>query len=81
MKQEEIEPYWTKVAKDQLEGRTIKEVRYLTEEEMENIGWDSRCVVMILDNGNVVFPSSDDEGNSAGSLFTMDKENPTLPVI
>lgn len=81
MKEHEIEPYWTKVAKDQLEGRTIVAVRYLTLDEMEGIGWYSRCVVMILDDGNIIYPSQDDEGNNAGSLFTTDSENNILPVI
>ena len=48
---------------------------------MNNLGWYSRCVVMILDNGTVVYPSQDDEGNGAGSLFTNDYKNPVLPVI
>ena len=76
-----IEKHWVEVAQDQLKGRTIKEVRYLTEDEMNNLGWYSRCVVMILDNGTVVYPSQDDEGNGAGSLFTNDYKNPVLPVI
>ncbi len=81
MKKNEVEPYWTKVAKDVLEGRTIKKVRYLTEKEMESLGWYSRCVVMILDNGTIVYPSADDKGNEAGVLFTTNEDEPTLPVI
>ena len=37
--------------------------------------------VMQLDDGNLVYPSQDDEGNGAGALFTNDKKNPTLPVL
>ncbi len=78
---DKIESRWTKIAKDQLEGRTIKKVRYMTVSEMEDLGWYSRCVVMILDDGNIVYPSRDDEGDDAGSLFTMSNKEPTLPVI
>jgi hypothetical protein len=48
---------------------------------MENLGWYERCVVMILDDGNMIYPSSDDEGNNAGALFTCDPDQPTLPVL
>ena len=51
------------------------------QEEAEALGWSSRSVVMILDNGNIIYPSMDDEGNNAGALFTMNEDNPTLPVI
>lgn len=77
----EIEDRWTKIAQKQLEGRKIVKVRYLSDKEQESLGWYKRCVVMQLDDGNLIFPSSDDEGNEAGSLFTNDKTNPTLPVL
>ncbi len=60
---------WTKVAKDRLEGRTIVDVRYLSKKETENMGWYQRPVVMQLDDGSMIFPSQDDEGNDAGTLF------------
>lgn len=77
----QTEQRWTKIAKDMLEGRTIKKVRYLSVSEMEDLGWYNRCVVIVLDDGNIIYPSRDDEGNDAGSLFTMNSDNPTLPVI
>lgn len=81
MAKDETEKRWTKIASDQLLGKKIVKVRYLTEAEMEAMGWYSRCVVMQLDDGNLIFPSRDDEGNDAGSLFTNDKDNSVLPVI
>lgn len=72
---------WTEIAKKQLLGRRIVDVRYLTEEEAGDLGWGSRCVVMILDDGNIIYPSCDDEGNAAGSLFTNNEDNPVIPVI
>lgn len=77
-----ISDRWTQYAQEHLKGRTIKDVRYMTEEEMENLGWDRKALVMILDNGSIIYPSADDEGNDAGALFgnTTDKEL-TFPVI
>jgi hypothetical protein len=73
--------FWIDEAKKQLLNRKIVDVRYLTIEEMENLGWYERCVVMILDDGNMIYPSQDDEGNGAGALFTCDPNQPTLPVL
>lgn len=64
-----------------LVGRKIKSVRYLSAEEAENLGWYSRSVVIELDNGTLIWPSSDDEGNNAGALFTTDQRADTIPVI
>lgn len=79
--QKDITKHWTDIAKKQLLNRKIVDVRYLTDEEVENLGWYEKCVVMVLDDGNMIFPSQDDEGNGAGALFTCDSANPTLPVI
>lgn len=81
MANKDIEKRWTKIASDQLLGKKIAKVRYMSEEEMESLGWYSRCVVIQLDDGNLIFPSKDDEGNDAGSIFTMNEENSVLPVI
>jgi hypothetical protein len=51
------------------------------DEEMESLGWDERSIVLILDDGNMIFPSSDDEGNQAGALFTNNPDHPTLPTL
>lgn len=76
-----LETYWTGIAQAQLLGRKIVQVRYLSHEEADDLGWYERCVVIQLDDGNLILPSSDDEGNSAGALFTNNKANPTLPVL
>lgn len=73
--------FWTDVAKKQLLNRKIVDVRYLLPEEMESLGWYESCVVMVLDDGNMIYPSQDDEGNGAGALFTCNPDQPTLPVI
>ncbi len=77
----ETESRWTTIAEKQLKGKTIVKVRYMTIKEAYAMGWDQRPVVMQLDDGNLIIPSSDDEGNNAGSLFTQDKTDNILPVI
>lgn len=73
---------WEKTANDLLAGRKIVRARYLTRKESEDVGFDGdRVVVLELDNGLLVYPSRDDEGNGAGALFTTDEKTPTLPVL
>jgi hypothetical protein len=79
--QKDYTKFWTDIAKKQLLNRKIVDVRYLTDEEIEGLGWDEKAIVMILDDGNMIYPSSDDEGNSAGALFTCNSDQPTLPVL
>ena len=58
-----------------LSGKKIVEVRRLTNQEMENTGWYSNPLVLILDDGSLLFPQSDDEGNNGGALVHYaDKE-------
>lgn len=64
-----------------LEGKTIKEVRYMTQEEQDLYHWDSKAVVIFFTDGSYIFPSSGDEGNSPGSLFTSIDSLSTIPSI
>lgn len=70
---------WNKISQDVLQGRTIVEVRYLNDEEMEDIGWSSRPICFVLDNGTYCTLSCDDEGNDGGVLFY--NENGVLPTL
>ena len=72
---------WTKEASDLLVGRKIVRVRYMTQEECDHLGWNAKGIVIHLDDGNLIYPSRDDEGNDAGALFTNNDELPTIPVI
>ena len=82
-KYEETVKKWTEKASALLVGRTIKSIRYLTKEEYTNLGWYASPIVLELDNGALLFPSSDDEGNNAGALFGQgaDGSELTFPVI
>lgn len=54
-------------------GRKIVAVRHMTETELDAAGWESRSVpVIVLDNGDKIYPSCDEEGNGPGELFVTD---------
>lgn len=71
---------WNAVAAKRLVGRTIVAVSYMTLEEAEEMGWSSRPVVLQLDNGDLIFPQADDEGNDGGALSTNDGVLPVLSM-
>jgi hypothetical protein len=79
VQQKEMIEKWDKVSQDVLKGRTIVEVRYLNDEEMEMMGFYKRPVCFFLDNGVSCILSSDDEGNDGGVLFYG--ENGVLPTL
>lgn len=68
-------------AKKLLQGRTITDVRYLSTEEAKELMWDKKCIVLHLDDGNLIYPSMDDEGNNGGALFTNDDNVPVIGTI
>jgi hypothetical protein len=76
----DTEKRWTEIAKAQVLGRRIVAVRYMTEAEAKEYDWYNRPVVLVLDDGNKLIPSADDEGNNGGAIFT-DKEPGVLPVM
>ncbi len=72
---------WITRTASALVGRTITAVRYLSTEEANDLGWYSRCVVLILDDGTQLYPAADDEGNNAGALFTTLADLDIIPVV
>ena len=70
---------WNMKAKEVLEGKTIVEVRYMNDQEMEMMGWYSRPICFFLSDGTCCMLSSDDEGNDGGVLFY--DENGVLPTL
>ncbi len=52
-----------------IEGKTITSVRPMTSKEQEAEGWHNATIVLELDDGTLLYPSSDDEGNNGGALF------------
>jgi|TARA_R100000482_G_scaffold75321_1_gene29106 hypothetical protein len=58
-------------------GKKIKEVRYLTQKELEDEGWEyaiDPVPVLILTGGGRIYPSCDPEGNGGGMLFGTTKD-------
>lgn len=80
---DDLEASWIDDANKHLLGRTITSIRYLSEQEAEEFDWLSRPVVLQLNDGTVIYPGGDDEGNTGGALFgqSPDGEPWTLPVI
>lgn len=70
---------WNMKAKAVLEGKTIVEVRYMNDQEMEMMGWYSRPICFFLNDGTCCMLSSDEEGNDGGVLFY--DENGVLPTL
>ena len=52
-----------------LVGRTIVGVRYLDASETDLLGIVHQPVCLQLDDGALLWPMADDEGNDAGVLF------------
>lgn len=73
---------WNKIATEKLVGRTIVKAEYMSEDDQHQHGWDHRPVILYLDDGSMIYPSQDDEGNDGGSLFGQGtKGDWQLPVL
>lgn len=74
----EILKKWN-LAAHALVGRTITAASYMSDKEMEEMGWDQRALVLRLDNGTTLIPMQDDEGNGPGAISASD--GATYPVL
>lgn len=64
-----------------LVGKTVKGVRYLTNEEMEDLMWSKNPLVIEFTDGTVMLPMMDDEGNDGGSLHYQNADGTESDVI
>jgi hypothetical protein len=65
-------------------GRKIVDVRSLSKKVIEKEGWEYspyNSICLVLDDGSIIYPSQDEEGNGPGSFFAMDKELETAYYI
>jgi len=53
----------------------------MTEAEQTESMWGGRAVVLELDNGLLIYPACDPEGNGPGALFTTDSADGVIPPI
>ena len=81
MNREQLDNYWVDIAKSLLLNKRIVNVRYLTQEEADDMGWSERTVAFQTQDGLWFFPSRDDEGNGGGALFTSHDKEGCLPVM
>ena len=73
--------YWTDKVATILEGRTIVGIEYMPEEEAKDMGWHKAPIMIHLDDGGILVPSMDDEGNDGGAMVTNYLHLGTIPVI
>ncbi len=75
--------HWTSEAGRILLNKKIVQVRYMTDQEQQAFGWNHKAVVLQLEDGTLVFPSRDDEGNDAGALHYLKQgeQDYCLPVL
>ena len=68
---------YTSNIRKHLIGRTITDVKWLSADESKRLmDWDYQPCEIFLDNGTILTPGADDEGNNAGVIFTNIKEIP-----
>jgi len=75
------EKQWISLITKHLVGRTISKVRYMTDKEVEEFGWYGKALVIKLDNGHLLWLSTDDEGNGPGAMYTTFDQLQIIPVI
>ena len=51
-------------------------IRHMTDEELDYQGWDGNEPIMVLelDDGSILYPSKDYEGNDGGAIFGRTKD-------
>ena len=66
-------------------GRKIVDVINLSKDIVEAEGWENTpyaCIGLLLDDGNIIYPSQDSEGNGPGALFGKNvKENISVFIM
>ena len=74
--------YWQDLVNKHLVGKYITKVQWLNPKDSKKLlGWDYQPCEIHLNDGTIITPSADDEGNNAGALFTNIQELPCCPVF
>jgi hypothetical protein len=61
-----------------LKGRRLIAIRPMTRAEQKREFWDRPAMVIVLDDGSLIYPSQDEEGNGPGTLFGFQKGKTTI---
>jgi hypothetical protein len=65
-------------------GLTVKEVRMMTDLELDAEGWSKSWgnfpVAIIFEDGSKIYASSDPEGNDAGCIFGLTKDGESIII-
>ena len=73
---------WTAKISNFLVGKTVRHIRYMTAQEVDDLGWTKSNIVIEFDDGHWLVPMMDDEGNDAGALWSSEgKQLSIIPVI
>jgi len=62
-------------------GKTIKDVRYMTDAELKENDWHEAGIVLILEDGHILYPLSDNYEESPGALGTSFKKIPIIETL
>ncbi len=65
--------FWDDKVKNLLLGKKIILVRYMTDAELTQTGFNKRGIIIQLDDGTIIWPVKDDEGNDAGAIHYSKK--------
>lgn len=67
-----------------LKGKVIKNTRYLSKQECNDMDWHKRPLAIEFSDGTCLFALTDDEGNDGGALAFFNyqtKESRTMYVL
>jgi hypothetical protein len=80
---ETLKQRWQRTAEKQLLGRRIVSIRWMTDAWQNDLGWQAAAPMIVLDDGTIIWPATDDEGNEAGAVHGLTREGAEiiLPVI
>lgn len=59
---------WEQLAKKVLLGKKIVMVRYMTESEMSETGFQNTGLIIELEDGTIFWPTSDNDGTNSGAI-------------